>query len=296
MTFISVALPPERPGYAADASLVEKRSRFTAPAYEGKIPLVRRELGGVPCRVLSGGDSAAIVYLHGGGYRMGSAAAYTAYGARLAAAAQAQIILVDYRLAPEAPFPAALHDAVSVYEAVRAQWPDRHVAAAGDSAGGGLAASLSVAAAAVGEEGPDSLALLSPWLDLASDSKYYLSATDPLFDQSTALSARDAYLQGHDVDDPFVSPLCVDGAVFPSALVQIGTAESLLGDAIAFTELLSSAGVSCRLEAMAGRGHTWPLTEPGHPDSHTAITNFGHFIRDAAARSHPATAVQAFSL
>ncbi|MGM0930532.1 MAG: alpha/beta hydrolase fold domain-containing protein [Actinomycetota bacterium] len=291
MTAISIALPPERPGHPADASLQEKRSRFTAPAYEGEIPLAHRELGGVPCRVLSGGDSATVLYLHGGGYRMGSAATYTAYGARLAAAAHAQVVLVDYRLAPESPFPAALHDAVSVYEAVRAERPDRHVVAAGDSAGGGLAASLSVAAAAVGAKGPDSLALLSPWLDLRCDSSYYRTATDALFDQSTALSAREAYLQGHDVEDSFVSPLRVDGAVFPSTLVQIGTAESLLGDALAFAEKLSSAGVSCRLEAVARRGHTWPLTEPDHPDSHAAITNFGRFVRDVASIPHPAAAV-----
>lgn len=291
MTPLSVALPPERSGHPADAALQEKRARFTAPAYEGGVPLARRELGGVPCSVLSGGDRATVLYLHGGGYRMGSAATYTAYGARLAAAACAQVVLVDYRLAPESPFPAALHDAVSVYEAVRAEWPDQHVTAAGDSAGGGLAASISVAAAALGARGPDSLALLSPWLDLRSDSKYYLSATDTLFDRSTAQSAREAYLQGHDADDPFVSPLGVDGAVFPTTLIQVGTSESLLGDALAFAEKLSSAGVSCRLEAVAGRGHTWPLTDPEHVDSHAAVTSFGRFVRDIAAKPHPAAAV-----
>ncbi|NKW46070.1 alpha/beta hydrolase fold domain-containing protein [Rhodococcus hoagii] len=276
-------LPPERKGVPATADLLEKRMQFAASEPDGSVALTRTALGSVPCRIVDGGDHVAVLYLHGGGYRMGSAAAYTSYGSQLAQAAGAEVVLADYRLAPEAPFPAALRDALAVYHALRTHRPDRPIVVAGDSAGGGLAAAVALAAMRAGITGPDGLALLSPWLDLRCDSTSYASATDPLFDHHTALTAREAYLQGHDDADPLVSPLRVPyPEVFPPSLVQVGTAESLLGDSLAFVDLLATAGVSCQLQTFSGRGHTWPLIEPTHPDSKVAITTLGAFVRQAA--------------
>ncbi|WP_280464054.1 alpha/beta hydrolase fold domain-containing protein [Nocardia carnea] len=275
-------LPPERAGYAAPADLLAKRRQFVSGACDESISRTEVALGSVPCHVLDGGDDVAVLYLHGGGYRMGSAAAYTGYGAELARAAGAKVVLVDYRLAPESPFPAALRDAMAVYLEFRAQRPGLPVLVAGDSAGGGLAAALAVAAAQIGIAGPEAMALLSPWLDLRCDCSSYTSATDTLFDRRTALIAREAYLQGHDGDDPLASPLRADPVVFPHTLIQVGTAETLLDDSLAFARQLATAGVSCRLEAVAGRGHTWPLIEPGHPDSGMAVHTFGRFVRRIA--------------
>ncbi|NKY33309.1 alpha/beta hydrolase [Nocardia speluncae] len=283
-------LPPDRTGMTATADLRAKRKQFAAGEHDGSVPRTEIELGSVPCHVLAGGDEVAVLYLHGGGYRMGSASAYTNYGAELARSAGAEVVLVDYRLAPESPFPAAVRDAMAVYLAFRARRPGLPILVAGDSAGGGLAAAVAVAAARIGITGPDGMALLSPWLDLRCDSPSYTSATDHLFDRTTALSARTAYLQGYDGDDPLASPLRADPRVFPPTLVQVGTAETLLDDSLAFARQLATAGVSCRLETVAGRGHTWPLIEPRHPDSGRAVQSFGRFARGIAdsARRHGA--------
>ncbi|MBF6347945.1 MULTISPECIES: alpha/beta hydrolase fold domain-containing protein [Nocardia] len=275
-------LPPERYGMPATADLRARRAQFTAGESDESATATEVCLGSVPCRVLGGGAGATVLYLHGGGYRMGSAAAYSRYGARIARTTGAEVVLADYRLAPESPFPAAVRDAVSVYLELRNRRPGRPIVVAGDSAGGGLAAAVAVAAARIGVAGPEGMALLSPWLDLRCDAPSYTSATDALFDRTTAVGAREAYLQGHDGDDPLVSPLRADPGVFPPALIQVGTTETLLDDSVAFTGRLAAAGVSCRLEIMAGRGHTWPLIEPDHPDSGTAVETFGEFVRRLA--------------
>ena len=132
-------------------------------------------LGGIEPRVETRGRVQAFVcepdeptstflYLHGGGYRLGEAAGWIPFAARLATATSARVVLVDYKLAPEHPFPAAIHDVVAAYDDVRAQ--GLPVVVGGDSAGGGLAAALAVACVESGVEVPAGLVLLSPWLDL----------------------------------------------------------------------------------------------------------------------------------
>jgi acetyl esterase/lipase len=256
----------------------------TSSLDDATVPLTDSVLGGVECRVLRGGEDVTILYLHGGGYRMGSTEAYAPHGARLARCALATVVLVEYRLAPEAPFPAAVRDAISVYHALRATHPTRPLAVAGDSAGAGLAASVVLAARLTGVPRPDRLAVLSPWLDLTCTSPHYQSATDPLFGHDTALKARDSYLQGHDPKDPLVSALYADLTGFPPTLIQVGTTESLLGDACGFADGLAAAGVSCQLEIVAGRGHTWPLVDPDHPDSTATIESFRRFVEGSITR------------
>jgi len=136
-------LPPLRQGRPASADLEQRRTR-AASAPPGEAPAGEQTIGGVRC-LLVGQESAAatILYFHGGGYRMGSPRAWLAYARRVATAADARLILPFYRLAPEHPFPAALHDAASVYQALTGEGP---VVVAGDSAGGGLAAALCIAA------------------------------------------------------------------------------------------------------------------------------------------------------
>ncbi len=281
---ITRALPDDRPGEPVSAELRAFRERFVGEAAGGDVEVVDRDYAGVPCRVVIAGTGATVLYLHGGGYRMGSPAAYAGHAARLAIAADATVVLVGYRLAPEYPFPAGLRDAVNVYEALRAEDPEGVIIAAGDSAGGGLAAAVSVAASKAGATGPDGLALLSPWLDLRCEAATFQTATDPLFGHETALIARSAYLQGHDHDDALVSPLRADGSPFPPTLIQVGATETLLDDALAFASRLAAEGVSCHLEAVADRGHTWPVMEPNHPDSHQAVASFGRFVRQVAGR------------
>ncbi|QDQ98794.1 alpha/beta hydrolase [Tomitella fengzijianii] len=275
-------LPPERRGEAAAPDLIAKREGFTDSGGDASVPYSDDTFGSVPCRTLTAGDDVIVLYLHGGGYRLGNVAGYTPYASRLARSANATLVLAEYRLAPESPFPAAVRDAVEVFLALRERHPRAPMVVAGDSAGGGLSAALSVAMSGVGAAGPDGLALLSPWLDLRCDSPTYDSATDPLFDRATAQAAGSAYLQGHRSDDPLVSPLRADPSGFPHTLIQVGTNETLLGDALAFSHRLASEGIPCTLQTYAGRGHTWPLIEPDIPDSAIAVDEFGRFTRRIA--------------
>ena len=278
------SLPPERAGTAASPDLIEKRAQFGGRAYDGPIPLDWSAPGGVSCAVLDGGGDCTVLYLHGGGYRMGSASAYVPYGARLAAGSGARVVIVDYRLAPEAPYPAAVRDAAAVYAALRDEAPARPIIIAGDSAGGGLAAALAVLASRAGALPPDGIAVLSPWLDMRCQGSTYATATDPIFDLATAKTARASYLQGHDESDPLVSPILADPASFPPTLIQVGTTESLLSDALTLAASLIRSGVSCELHAVAQRGHTWPLVQPSHPDATAAIEALNAFIRRVGAR------------
>jgi len=281
---LGVSLPPERAGTAALPDLIEKRGQFAGRTYDGPIPLDWSTLGGVPCAVLDGGGDCTVLYLHGGGYRMGSANAYVPYGARLAEGSGARVVIVDYRLAPEAPYPAAVRDVAAVYAALRDEDPARPIIITGDSAGGGLAAALAVLAAREGAPPPDGMAVLSPWLDMRCQGSTYATATDPIFDLATAESARASYLQGHDESDPLVSPILADPACFPPTLIQVGTTETLLSDAWTLATRIIEFGTSCELHAVARRGHTWPLVQPFHADAASAIDALNRFIRPVGAR------------
>lgn len=284
-------LPADRTGIPAPPDLLDKRELFTTRPYDGPIPLSTQTIGGIACVVLDGGGNTTVLYLHGGGYRMGSAEAYAPYAAQIAQYSGARIVIASYRLAPETPYPGALRDAASVYAALRAAEPRRPLVIAGDSAGGGLAAALTALTARAETARPDGLALLSPWLDMRCDNPTFTTATDPFFDQASAVTAKESYLQGHDETDELVSPLRADAAVFPPTLVQVGSTETLLGEALSFTQALAMSGVSCELHAVADRGHTWPVVQPMHPDSHAALEILGAFVKriDAANATNPPT-------
>lgn len=231
-----------------------------------------------------GRDRATILYLHGGGYRMGSPEAYNAYAAKIAAGAEATVVLPRYRLAPENPFPAGLRDALAVYEALTAE-AEGPIVLAGDSAGAGLAAAVIVAAKASGLRTPDGLMLLSPWLDLHCSSPFYETAPDVFFPLATAESAREDYLQGAPASDPLASPLLADHTGFPPTLIQVGGNEALVGDALGLAESLANVNVTCTLEVVAEQGHTWPLIQPEHSVSVASIESCARFVRACADES-----------
>lgn len=270
-------LPPLRQGHAASPDLIDRRAR-AAGTLTGDEPVVDRVIGGVRCLILN--DAAAertILYFHGGGYRMSSPAAYVDYAGRIAEAAGARLVMPFYRLAPEHPFPAALHDAAAVYRALAEAGP---VVIGGDSAGGGLSASLCVAAHAAGSS-PAGAILQSPMLDFtAADECYDRNAgRDALFSRAAVLDCANLYLQGFPADDPLVAPLRADPALFPSTLVLAGGAEVLLGEAIAFARRLALADRPVTLHVSAGMGHVWPLMAPARAEAAEAIAAMAAFVR-----------------
>lgn len=282
-TTLHTTLPAERTGTPAGPELQQKRALFAATDIDPTLGVTAdaTDLAGVPCRTIRAGDTATVLYLHGGGYRMGSPEAYNAYAAKIAAGAGATIVLPRYRLAPENPFPAGLRDAVAVYEELASN-TDTPIVLAGDSAGAGMAAAVVVAAAAGDIRRPDGLMLLSPWLDVRCTSPFYDTAPDVYFPKATAESAREDYLQGAAADDPLASPLLADHSGFPATLIQVGGNEALVGDALGLAHALATANISCTLEIVANQGHTWPLIDPGHPDSLASIESSARFVRSIA--------------
>jgi acetyl esterase/lipase len=278
-------LPSERAGTPAPESLVARRDGATAmmadkPAAAGTT--ARDEtIGGVGCVVCRpSAPTSTVLYLHGGGYRLGAARSWISFATSLAAAADTQVVIVDYRLAPEHPFPAALHDAAAVFESLQAD----HIGpllVAGDSAGGGLAIALVVAAGQAGQPLPDGLVVLSPWVDLTLRSETFATraGTDQFFPKDSAAEAAESYLQGADPRDPLASPLLADLAGFPKTLIFAGGAETLLGDALSLCTALVTAGASVEAHFPAGMQHVWPTLFPDLPESIDAMAAMTRFIQ-----------------
>jgi acetyl esterase/lipase len=220
--------------------------------------------------------------LHGGGYRLGSSDRSTPFATRLARAAASIVVVVDYRLAPEHPFPACLHDAARVYEA--AMEDSDTTVVVGDSAGGGLAASLVVAAAMSGVPLPAGLVLLSPWLDLTCAAGTYATRaeSDQLFSVASGHQLAALYLQGHDPCDPLASPAFATlDSSWPQTLVMASTDEVLLQDSLDFTTALALAGVRVTAIFEPERPHVWPifLHLPASGPALETIGSFYHHIK-----------------
>jgi monoterpene epsilon-lactone hydrolase len=226
------------------------------------------------------------VYLHGGGFRLGSARAWTGLGLRLAAECRARVLIADYRLAPEDPFPAALRDVIAVLAEVLT---DRRlpVIVGGDSAGGGLAAAAVAAFAGSDQAAPDGLVCLSGWFDLTVTSPSYLANAelDAYFSRFSAQEAAASYLQGWEARDPWASPLFGELAGFPPVLLFASTAEVLLEDTLSFSARLARAHVPVRTVLEPGRAHAWPVIQPDSRDTTAVLAAIEAFSAGLASRS-----------
>jgi monoterpene epsilon-lactone hydrolase len=275
-------LPPLRPGQPASPDLLARRARmpaaWTPEMLEPGISARDAVIGRVACLVCEPGD-ATILYFHGGGYRMGSPAAYANFGSRLAAATGCKVVVADYRLAPEHPFPAGLTDALSVYAGlIEADGTPPIVG--GDSAGGGLACALALASKAAGLAAPRKAVLLSPLVDLTVTNSTYESRTaDMFFPKVSAMEAAGQYLQGHDARDPLASPLMGNLTNFPETLLFASADECLLGDALAFQAKLADAGIQVETQIVPAMTHVWPIIAPALPQSQAALAAIGRFVR-----------------
>jgi len=251
-------LPAEREGYPAPPDLAERRAlmakAIAAGGFKGEREPVETELAGL--RTLrfapDGPPRGVMLQLHGGGFRIGRPEFECKYSAKVAAECGIEVVVPQYRLAPENPFPAGLNDARMALEALR-QETSGPLIVSGDSAGAGLAASLAVMASVP----IDALVLLSPWLDLTVSAASYSAnaASDPLFSTESAQTASDLYLQGFDPRHSLASPLFGPIDHFPPALISVGMGEVLLDDSRALHARLLAAGKSSRLIAIDGMEH-----------------------------------------
>ena len=224
----------------------------------------------------------SVLYLHGGGYAIGSPTTGRTIAAHLALAARTMVFSLDYRLAPEHPCPAAIDDAVNAYRSIldNGAAPAR-LAVVGDSAGGGLVVSLLVALREEGFVLPRAAVCISPWVDLRLSSPSMRNATgDP--ECKHWLLARMAawYLDGRPACDPIPSPVLADLRGLPPLLIQVGGEEALRDDSVALAAAARDAGVAVDLEVWPGMIHVWHRFAPRLPEGSEAFERVAEWLRD----------------
>ena len=243
------------------------------------------DAGGVSAEwsVAAGVDEAKVVlYVHGGGYVMGSAGSHRDMTGRLSKAAGARVLSLNYRLAPEHPFPAPVDDAVTAYRWLLAQGisPD-NIAVAGDSAGGGLAIATLLSLRDAGEPLPAAGIGISPWVDMegTGESMTTRAAVDPVVQKEGLLGMAKLYLGDADPKSPLAAPLHADLGGLPPLLLQVGDAETLLDDSTRLAEKARAAGVDVTLKVWDEMPHVWHLFAPILPEGRQAIDEIGSFFQ-----------------
>ena len=221
-----------------------------------------------------------MLFLHGGGYNSGSPAMYRHFTWRIAEAARARVLAIDYRLAPEHPFPAALDDAIAAYRWLLGRTDAQHIAVMGDSAGGGLALALLLRLRDAREPLPAAAVALSPWADLALTGASLVSnaVSDPMLNADDLPHIAAGYLAGADAHNPYASPLYGDFAGLPPTLLQVGSDEILRDDAVRVSEAMRRAGCRGECQVWPRMPHVWHLMAAVLPEARCAIAMIGNFI------------------
>jgi acetyl esterase len=266
----------------APAVAIEKEIAIPGPAGNMRALLFAPE---------SSGRLPVVVYFHGGGYVRLSPDTHVRLTKQLAIAAEAIVISIDYRLAPEHPYPAGPEDCIAAFRWVRQNADElggdpSRIAVAGDSAGGGLAASTTLRLLADGEAPPSAVVLFCPWLDLtlSSDSYRILAPDDLILDDEIVRWFRECYARRPEQwTDPLVSPVLADVSGFPPTCVVAGTIDPLCDEAIAFADKLQQAGVEVALQRHAGMPHEFMLF-PGIDEGLRAIEDACAFLRAHLAK------------
>jgi acetyl esterase/lipase len=231
------------------------------------------------------GSAAArvLVFFHGGGYCSGSIVSHRRMVSEAGRAAAARTLAVGFRLAPEHPYPAALQDVLTAWRFLRRQgFAAEQIAVGGDSAGGGLTLALLQQLRAAGEPLPACAWLVSPWTDLTMSGATMVSkdAEDPLIHRGYLNELADAYVPaGVDRKDPLVSPLFADLTGLPPMLIQVGSAETLLDDAVRFAGLAGASEVAATLEIWPLMIHAFPLWNAHLDAGRRALASAGAFMR-----------------
>ncbi len=227
-------------------------------------------------------DGRTFLYLHGGGWVLGYYNPHRLMVGRLARAAQARALVLDYRLAPEHPFPAAVEDCLSGYRFLLRQGVDpRKLVLAGDSAGGNLVAAALVALRDAGDPLPAGGVLMSPATNLTErGTSYEMNARkEALLPLNFVDVCVRLYLDGTDPGDPLVSPQFADLRGLPPLLIQVGGDELLLSDSTRFSEKAQQAGLDATLQVYPGMWHVWQTFAPYLPEGQSALESSAEFIR-----------------
>lgn len=249
----------------------------------------RVDMGGVPGLRLAPADARpgdAMLFLHGGAYVIGGPASHAKLAAHLAHASRSATYFVDYRLAPEHPFPAALDDALAAYRWLIGQAPaPRRIVIAGDSAGGGLALAAAMSIRDAQLPAPAALVLISPWADLTLSGASHASkaAADPMLRAAWLKDSAARYAGARPLDDPLLSPVFGNLAGLPPVLVQVGSEEILLSDAESLCQGIRQAGGRAELRRYDGLWHDFQAHAGLLAESDAALAEIGAFVGAAHA-------------
>jgi len=247
--------------------------------------------GGVPAEWLippGVSNDRVVLYLHGGSYMSGSCNSHRSLVANIAIASKARALVLDYRLAPEHAHPAAVEDAVAAYKWLTdGQVDPKHLAIAGDSAGGGLAIALLVSLKDRNIPMPAACVCLSPWTDLAFTGETWKSklAADLIIYPYKEYAFAKMYLGDFDPKTPLASPLYADLKGLPPLLVQVGTDEVLLADSTRLVERARQAGVDATLDEWEKMQHVWQFASSFIPEGRRAVEQIGEFIDKHCGRA-----------
>jgi acetyl esterase/lipase len=223
-----------------------------------------------------------ILYLHGGGWTLGWKNNHRTLVAFICQAASSHAIAVDYRLAPEHPYPAALEDCLSVYRWLinNSTRPDQ-IVIVGDSAGANLALTTIMSLRDSNDLLPAAVVCISPMTDLTGSGETFYSQKDALLTPRFALTMASLYYGDHDPQSPLISPLFGDLSGFPRLLIQVGEDEILLSDSIRLADKATMAGVNMKLTVWPGMWHVWHTFVPFLPEAKQAVEQIGKFIRES---------------
>ena len=257
---------------------------FAALPWDNDVETERVGANGVPSEWITapGADEGRVVlYFHGGGFVFGSMRTHRVMLAHLSRAAKARVLGLDYRLAPENPFPAPIEDALAAYRWLLDQGIDpKKITLAGDSAGGGLVLSSLVAIRYAGLPMPAAGIPISAWTDMEATGKSMTTnaEADTWVDRDGLLNIAKVYLNGKDPRAPLASPLHADLRGLPPLLMQVGGVEVLLDDTTALAERAKEAGVSVEVEVWDDMPHVWHTFAPILPEGEKAIDRIGEFV------------------
>jgi acetyl esterase/lipase len=275
---------PENPTVEDSRAGFEKMMRVVG----GKTPASVRQVdaGGVPSELVSAegaSEDTATLYLHGGGYVIGSPKTHREFARRLSAASRAQVLVIDYRLAPENPFPAPVEDAVSAYRWLLSEgYAPERIAIAGDSAGGGLTVATLVSIRDQGLPMPACGVCLSPWVDMEGigDSMTTRADRDPMVQKEGLVAMAGVYLADADPRSPLAAPMYADLSGLPPLLIQVGASETLFDDAIRLDKKARDAGVETTFEEWDDMIHVWHIFAPILGEGQKAIERMAEFMRE----------------
>lgn len=284
---VALLLKHQRPATPTASGLPAARAKLErAGAYlhvPGGVRVSHLELGDIAADLLrptKERQGSAILYVHGGGYTMGSRATHRGLASRIALASETRVLLPALRLAPEAPFPAALEDSHAAYRwLLEGGISPESVVLVGDSSGGALVVALALHLRATSQPIPAAIVCISPWVDLAltGESLETCAKEDPICSVESSRFHAEHYVGDRDPRSPLISPIYADLHGLPPMLIQVGEREILLSDATRLADRARRAGCYVELEVWEGMWHVWHLFAAYVPEGRQAIDRIGAY-------------------